>query len=187
MKSDRLLLKLFVLFFKIGSVTFGGGVTMAPILMKEVVEKRSWITEDELVECFALAQSLPGVVAVNVAVFIGHRMKGVCGAIVAVTASVIPAVLGILLVVALLDALPLEAVLNDGLKGVKSASVALIVCTVIRMGKAVLSTKLDLFLFAAAFAASMFFDTNAILLVLFFALLGVIHYSINRIRSKDHV
>lgn len=186
MKSGKLLLELFVLFFKIGTVTFGGGVTMAPILMKEVVEKRQWISEEDLVECFALAQSLPGVLAVNVAVFIGHRLKGLPGAIVAVLASAIPAVLGIILVVALLDTLPLESVLTDGLKGVKSASVALIVCTVIRMGKAVLVSKFDIFLFAAAFTAAMFFDTNAILLVLLYALLGALHGLINKIRKGNN-
>ena len=185
MKSGKLLAELFLLFFKIGLVTFGGGVTMAPILMKEVVEKRGWIKEDELVECFALAQSLPGVVAVNVAVFIGHRLKGIAGAVTAVIASIIPAVAGILLFVALLEAFPLDHILSQGLKGVKSASVALIACTVIRMGKSVLTSKLDLVLFAAAFAASMFFDTNAILLVLLYALLGVINYLVYRKKNEN--
>ncbi len=159
---------------------------MAPILMKEVVEKRSWLKEDELVECFALAQSLPGVVAVNAAVYVGYKRKGTAGAISAVIASIIPAVLGILAFVALLDALPLEHVLEDGLKGIKSASVALVICTVIRMGKAILSTKLDKFLFAAAFAATMFFHTNAILLLVFYALLGAVHYFIV-MRRRKHV
>lgn len=185
MKSVKPLLQLFWLFFKIGTVTFGGGVTMAPILMKEVVEKRNWLKETELVECFALAQSLPGVVAVNAAVYVGYKKRGTAGAAVSVIASVIPAVLGILAFVALLEALPLEHILEDGLKGIKSASVALVICTVIRMGKAILSTKLDKFLFVAALAVTMFFDTNAILMLLCFALLGGLHYLMLKRKKKD--
>lgn len=186
MKSIKLLLHLFWLFFKVGAVTFGGGVTMAPILMKEVVEKRNWLTEADLVECFALAQSLPGVVAVNAAVYVGYKKKGATGAAVSAVASVIPAVLGILAFVSLLEALPLKYILEDGMKGIKSASVALVICTVIRMGKSILSTKLDKFLFAAVFAATMFFDANAILLLILFALLGAIHYFILK-RKGRHV
>lgn len=179
-----MILKIFLLFFKIGLVTFGGGVTMAPILLREVVEKRKWMEEDDLIECFALAQSIPGVVAVNISVFIGHRVKGIAGAIAAVAASILPAIIGILCVVALLEAFPLEAVLDQGLKGVKSASVALILCTVFRMGKSVLHSKLDILLFAAAFTASLFFDVNAVLLVIAYALLGAVIYLICRKRGN---
>ncbi len=186
MKSGNFLGKLFFLFFKIGLVTFGGGVTMVPILMKELVEKRNWISEDDLVECFALSQSLPGIVAVNVSVFIGHRLKGALGAITAAMASIIPAVIGILAFMALLEALPLEETLAQGLKGVKSASAALILCTVIRMGKSVLTAKLDAALFAIAFAASMFFDVNAILLLLLFALTGAVHYFLEKRKQDDN-
>ena len=191
-KSDTTLRKLgqiFLLFFKIGLVTFGGGVTMAPILMREVVEKRSWLSEEDLVEGFALAQSLPGIVAVNAAVFVGHRIKGLAGAATAAAASILPAIIGILAFTALLEALPLEEVLAQGLTGVKSASVALILCTVIRMAKAVLSTKLDIILFAAACGACIFFDISAILLVLAFVLLGALHYLtvyLTEKRNKKH-
>lgn len=185
MKSSKLLVQLFFLFFKIGLVTFGGGVTMAPILMREVCEKRKWLDEEAIVECFALAQSLPGIVAVNVAVFIGHRLKGFWGAATAVIASVIPAVGGILLFTWMLEVLPLEQILSQGLKGVKSASVALIACTVIRMGRSVLTAKLDIILFAAAFILSMVFDINAVLLILAFAALGVINYFIVKRKNQD--
>lgn len=172
----RQLGQIFVLFFKIGLVTFGGGVTMAPILMREVVEKRGWLSAEDLVEGFALAQSLPGIVAVNAAVFVGQRIKGLTGAAAAAIASILPAIIGILALTAILDALPLRELLNQGLTGVKSASVALILCTVIRMVKSVLTAKLDIILFAAACIACVCFDLSAILLVLSFILLGALHY-----------
>lgn len=65
-----------------------------PILMREVVEKRSWLSEEDLVEGFALAQSLPGIVAVNAAVFVGHHIKGLAGAAMAAAASILPAIIG---------------------------------------------------------------------------------------------
>ena len=175
-----MILRVFLLFLKIGAVTFGGGVTMAPILLREVVEKRKWMNEDELIECFALAQSIPGVVAVNISVFVGHRISGVAGAAAAVIASIFPAIVGIICVVTLLDVFPLENVLDQGLKGVKSASVALILCTVFRMGKKVFNSKIDILLFICALFASLLFNINAIILVLLYAMLGVVGYFIYR-------
>lgn len=179
-------IKILLLFFKMGTVTFGGGVTMAPLLMKEVVEKRGWIDEEQLTEGFALSQSLPGIVAVNISVYIGYRLRGLPGAVIASAASAAPAVIGIIAVVALLDALPIENLLAEGLKGVKSASVALILCTASKMGKTILHDKWDKLLFLGALIGSMFFQINGILLVCSFALLGFVCYQCDkRKRRKD--
>ena len=79
-------LKLFLLFAKIGVMTFGGGYAMLPILQRELVDTRHWATEEELADYFAIGQCTPGIIAVNTATFIGHKRKGIPGGIVATLA-----------------------------------------------------------------------------------------------------
>ena len=84
------LIKLFLSFAKMGVMTFGGGYAMLPILQREVVEKNHWATEEELMDYFAIGQCTPGIIAVNTATFIGHKQRGVLGAIVATLGVAIP-------------------------------------------------------------------------------------------------
>ena len=93
-------LVLFITFFKIGATTFGGGYAMLPIIKREVVERHGWISEEEFVDVLAVAQSSPGAVAVNSAVFIGCKLYGYLGAFVALLGSVLPSFLIILLIAA---------------------------------------------------------------------------------------
>ena len=76
-------LDLFLTFSRVGVCTFGGGYAMLPILQREVVDKKSWISEDELADCYAIGQCTPGVIAVNTATFVGYRQKGNSGGIIA--------------------------------------------------------------------------------------------------------
>ena len=84
------LLELFLTFFKIGLFTFGGGYAMLPILQREVVEKKHWVTDEMLLDCYAIGQCTPGVIAVNTATYVGHHRKGVPGAVIATVAVVLP-------------------------------------------------------------------------------------------------
>ena len=83
-------LELFLTFARIGVCTFGGGYAMLPILQLEMVEKRAWTTEDELMDYYAIGQCTPGVIAVNTATFIGYKRKGILGAICATAGVVFP-------------------------------------------------------------------------------------------------
>ena len=91
-------LKLYWAFLKIGGLTFGGGLTMLPMLKYELVEKRNWITEEKLLDCYAIGQCTPGIIAVNTATFVGYLRKGVAGGISATMGMVTPSVLIITLV-----------------------------------------------------------------------------------------
>ena len=86
-------LKLFLLFAKIGVMTFGGGYAMLPILQRELVDTRHWATEEELADYFAIGQCTPGIIAVNTATFIGHKRKGIPGGIVATLGVVFPSLI----------------------------------------------------------------------------------------------
>ena len=75
-----LLLEIFVTFCRVGAFTFGGGLAMLPLFEKEVIEKKGWITWEDILDIYAISQSLPGVIAVNASTFIGYRLAGVPGA-----------------------------------------------------------------------------------------------------------
>ena len=75
------LLDLYFAFFRIGGLTFGGGLTMLPMLKHELVEKKKWVTEDEILDYYAVGQCTPGIIAVNVATFVGYKKRGVIGGI----------------------------------------------------------------------------------------------------------
>ncbi len=103
MQAFREYLDLFSVFFRIGAVTFGGGLAMLPILERELIKKRGWMTAEELVDYFAIGQATPGIVAVNVATFIGHKRKGILGGIVTTAGVVTPSVLVITALALFLD------------------------------------------------------------------------------------
>ena len=89
---DREMLRLFMVFLKIGVFTFGGGYAMLPILQREVVEKHGWVSENDLAEYYAIGQTTPGIIAINTATFVGYRKFGVVGAVVATLGLALPGI-----------------------------------------------------------------------------------------------
>lgn len=132
----RLYFQIFYTFFKIGAFTIGGGYAMIPLIQEEVVGRRKWIKEDEFLDLLALAQSAPGIIAANTAIFIGYKMKGILGAIVATLGAVLPSFFIILLIAACFadykDNPNVEAIF----KGIRPAVVALIAAPLYKMAKA---------------------------------------------------
>ncbi|MBR4150885.1 MAG: chromate transporter, partial [Firmicutes bacterium] len=98
----NILLDLFLTFVRIGAMTFGGGITMLPILEREVVDNKGWATMEELMDYYAIGQCTPGIIAVNTATFIGQKQKGVIGGIVATLGLVFPSFVIITLIAAVL-------------------------------------------------------------------------------------
>ena len=92
-KKLKDLAELFIVLFKIGAITFGGGLAMLPILERELVNKKQWLTKERLLDYFAIGQVTPGIVAVNAATFLGYSRCGILGGIVATTAVVTPSII----------------------------------------------------------------------------------------------
>ena len=134
------MLELFWSFFKIGAFTLGGGYAMIPLVRDEVVEKKHWIAEDEFLNMLALAQSAPGVMAVNTAIFVGYKLHGLRGMVAALLGSVLPSFLIILLIATVFlewkDYPQVEAVF----KGIRPAVVALIAAPLYKMSKPLFKT-----------------------------------------------
>lgn len=131
----KTVLQMFLTFARIGGFTFGGGYAMLPMLQKEVVEKYKWATNDELLDYYAIGQCTPGVIAVNVATFIGYKLKGIPGAVFATLGVVTPSMIIIGLIAALVSNFRELEVVQWAFSGIRAAVVALILSAVIKIGK----------------------------------------------------
>ena len=128
-------LDLFVTFAKIGVCTFGGGYAMLPILQRELVEKRGWATEGELTDYFAIGQCTPGIIAVNMATFVGHKLKGAAGGVTATLGLVFPCLVIIMLIAAFLQNFAHLSVVTHAFNGVRACVCALILSSVLKLRK----------------------------------------------------
>ena len=128
-------LQLFLSFFKIGAFTIGGGYVMIPLIEKEVVERRRWIEREEFTEMLTLAQSAPGPISINSAVFVGYKTLGLGGMITAVLGTVIPSFVVILLVAMFFTDIRENPTVERIFRGIRPAVVSLIVVPVVNMLK----------------------------------------------------
>lgn len=122
-------------FFKIGMFTIGGGAAMIPQIQVMAVDDKKWLTEEEMIDCIALGQSLPGVIAVNMATFIGYKQRGVSGALIATLGVILPAFIAILLALTLLEYIGDNRFVEGAFMGVKAAVCGLIAVTAVRLIK----------------------------------------------------
>lgn len=136
----NLYFELFWTFAKIGVCTFGGGYAMLPILQREMVEKRNWTTEAEMSDYFAIGQCTPGIIAVNTATFVGHKLKGPVGGVVATLGLVFPCLVIIMLIAAFLQNFAELPVVIHAFNGVRACVCALILSSVLKLRK---STVVD--------------------------------------------
>lgn len=134
----NIFIQLFITFFKIGAFTFGGGWAMISIIEKEIVEKHRWIGKEDFLDLLAVAQSLPGILAVNISVAVGDKIRGNRGSIVAALGTILPSFLIILTIAIFLtpDLIKNNETINSIFKGIRPAVVALIIAPVITSARA---------------------------------------------------
>ena len=132
---SNLYLKLFISFFKIGAFTFGGGWAMIPLIEREVVDKQNWIKREDFVDALAIAQSLPGVLAVNISILIGNKLRGLKGCLMATLGTILPSFLIILAIAIWFVQTDDNPVVERIFKGIRPAVVALIVSPVFSTAK----------------------------------------------------
>lgn len=128
-----MLIQLFYTFFKIGAFTLGGGYAMIPLVQREVVDNRGWIAEQEFLDLIALAQSAPGIIAVNTAVFVGYKIRGIRGMLAAVLGAVLPSFCIILLIASCFTRFRDYPAVEAVFKGIRPAVVALIAAPLYKM------------------------------------------------------
>lgn len=175
-KKVKLSRQLFFCFFKLGAVTFGGGLAMLPLLRREVVEKRKWASDEEMIDYYAIGQSTPGIIATNVATFIGFKLLGFLGAVISTIAVVMPSVIVITLIamIAALDSVKNIAILQHALQGINVAVAALLFSALLDLSKKTIKDVFTLLIALISFIAMAFFSVSAIWIVLISAGLGVL-------------
>lgn len=129
------LFNLYLSFAKIGTFTIGGGLAMMPMMQAELIEKRKWITDEELIDYYAVGQSTPGIVAVNVATFVGYKQMGIIGGIFATLGMVTPSLVIIMILAGLINSINDYPVVKKALKGINVAVAALLTSTIINFMK----------------------------------------------------
>ena len=175
---------LFSVFFKISAVSVGGGLTMLPLMDREFVEKRGWLTEADMVDTVAVVQSVPGIIAVNMAILIGRKAAGFPGILAASIGVVIPPVIVIIGLASVVTRLSDSATAAGIFRGVRAAVAALILLSVIKMSKNILKGIFPIAAAVIAFILLVFFDMDAVILILCAALAGLCFEGIRRVLKK---
>ncbi|MDR1570796.1 MAG: chromate transporter [Oscillospiraceae bacterium] len=166
-------LDLFITFSKIGGLTFGGGYAMLPMLQREVAENRQWATEAEIMDYYAIGQCLPGLIAVNTAIFVGSKTKGAPGGIAAALGVVFPSLVIITIIAAFLNNFADIRIVQNAFAGIRACVLALIVNAILKLRKGALVDLPAILLCAAVFALAALTDISPILYVICSALAGI--------------
>lgn len=168
------LFDLFCTFCKIGALTFGGGYAMLPLIQREIVENKKWSTEKEILDYYAVGQCTPGVIAVNTATFIGYKLRGIIGGIVATLGVIFPSIVIILIIATFLQNFADLAIVQSAFAGIRVAVVALIITTVVKLIKSSIKDYLGVIIAIIAFVISAFIGLSPVYVVIAAALTGFI-------------
>jgi len=163
--------ELFLSFFRIGLFTFGGGYAMLPMLQKEVVEKHGWVTEDDILDYYAIGQCTPGVIAVNTATFVGYKTKGVAGGIAATLGVVFPSVVIISIIAAFLKNFADIPAVQSAFAGIRVCVGVLIINAVAKLWKGAVKGKITMAIAIISCVVSVAADISPVLFVIVAAVL----------------
>ncbi len=169
---------MFISFFYIGAVTIGGGIAMLPIIEDEFVNKKKFLTKEELLDAFAISNSLPGVIAVNTSLIVGFKVSGIIGGIIACIAVILPSFIAILIIAPFFDKIQEVEIINKAFLGVKSALLAIILATIYGMGKGVLINRFNITLFILNIIFIIFIKINVVYVLLGSIFINVLYFLI---------
>ena len=170
-----LCLDLFLTFARVGSLMFGGGYAMLPLLQREVTEKKGWASEEEILDYYAIGQCTPGIIAVNTATFVGYKQRGVRGAVCATLGVVFPSLVIITIIAALLSGFADWPVVKNAFAGIRVCVCVLIINSVIKLLKKSVTDAITAAVFAAVcLGAVLLTGVSPVWFVLGSALLGIV-------------
>ena len=169
----KILLELFIAFARVGVMTFGGGYAMLPIIEREIVDKRHWAELDEIMDYYAVGQCTPGVIAVNTATFIGYKLAGVPGGIVATIGVVFPSLVIITAIASVLTAFADVPAVKSAFAGIRVCVCVLIFNSVVKLYKKAIVDKASFILFLLVFVLAAVLDLSPVVFVLICAGAGL--------------
>lgn len=166
--------ELYISFFKVGALTFGGGLAMLPMLQREVVTDRGWCTEEEILDMYAIGQCTPGIIAVNTATYVGYKQAGFFGGVFATLGVISPSIVIISLIASILQNFIHLPVVVHALAGIRVVVCALMMNTVFTMAKKGIVDKLGGVLFAGGFILACFTPVPTAMIIVLSGIIGVI-------------
>ncbi|MBR1690025.1 MAG: chromate transporter [Oscillibacter sp.] len=166
--------ELFITFVKMGSITFGGGMAMLPILQREVVERKHWVTEEELMDYYAIGQCTPGIIAVNTSTFVGQKVAGALGGIAATLGFVFPSLVIITLIAGLITNFSHLAWVKNAFAGIQVCVCVLIFNATIKLLKKAVVDRRTAVIFLVVLVSSLLLNLSPVWFVLLAALAGIL-------------
>ncbi|MFZ5353177.1 MAG: chromate transporter [Bacillota bacterium] len=167
-----MLSKIFITFFKIGLFTVGGGYAMLPVIQREVVENKGWLTNDEFTDSIAVTNSLPGPLATNCATFIGYRVAGIWGALVAMLGAILPSFIIIVMIAALFGAFADNTAIENFFAGVRPAVISLIIFAILKLYKNVGVNIVNISFSLIAIVLTLVISLHPVFIVIMFGVIG---------------
>lgn len=180
-----LYIKLFLTFLKLGLFTIGGGMAMIPLLKDEMVNKKGWLSEDEMLDCLSVSQGLPGVIAVNMATYIGYRKKGPLGSLLSTIGVILPSFIAIILVIEILEQVSASPYVSGAIAGIKAVATALILVATYQVGRQALRTPLHFIMAAATLIAVGILSMNAVYAILAGCGIGIVSTFLKPTETKN--
>ena len=176
---------LFLTFFKIGAFTFGGGYAMIPLIQREVVENKKWITDDDILEIIAIAESTPGPIAINSATFVGYRVCGFWGSFFATTGVVLPSFVIILAISFILNQFQNITAIQYAFNGIRAGVLALLLKALWTMYKKCPKNIVSYIVMAFAFVTTAFLDIPVLAVIISCAVFGLVSSIVTKRRNKE--
>jgi chromate transporter len=180
----KTLLPLFITFFKIGAFTFGGGYAMIPIIQREIADNKKWLSDDDILDIIAVAESTPGPIAINSATFVGYKVAGFWGAFFSTFAVVLPSFTIISIISYLLKEFSEIKAVRYAFFGIRASVLALLLRALWLMYSKCPKNAVSYAIMAVSFILSEFFGINLIYVIIICALLGLITSILNFRRAK---
>ena len=178
------LIQLFIVFFKIGAFTFGGGYAMIPLISKEVVENKKWITDDDILEIVAIAESTPGPIAINSATFVGYKVCGFWGSFFATLGTVLPSFCIIFVISFLLEEFKDIKAVGFAFQGIRAGVLALLLKAIVTMYKKCPKNLISYIIMAASFILTALLDLPVLAVLIGCAVFGLITALMAERRAK---
>lgn len=167
------LIDIFWVFFKIGSLLFGGGWVILPLLDKEAVKKRNWLSTEELYEFFAISQAIPGINIPDVSMFIGYKLRGKSGALIAGISVLLIPFISIILLLTFLNEVSQNFFVKSALWGIQIGSIVILIVALKTIWKNSIVDRFNIFLFSIVFIAITFTDISPAWIIFVALLLGI--------------
>ena len=173
-KKLKDLFTIYFAFFKVGAFTFGGGLAMMPMLQKELIEKKQWLTEEELIDYYAVGQSTPGIIAVHVATFVGYKRAGILGGIFGTLGIISPSLIIIMILANLINSISDYPIVQKALTGINVAVAALLTSVIINFAKKTIKNVWNAIFMLISFLLIFALKVPSFIVILFGLATGII-------------